>query len=70
MDFVKLVGNFASKKFGGVIVSIGCVTYLCHEQTQTVILAGIAAIAMMTTVYVYSVAKWSDKAKPQEKPQG
>lgn len=60
MDFAKLVGNFASKKFAGALVAIACITYLAKDSPY--VLAAIAAITVIAVVYVYAVARWGNGA--------
>jgi len=58
----KVIDKFASKKFGMMALSDCLIAWLAHGQDKEIILAAIGAISLITAVYVYAVAKYTDAA--------
>lgn len=58
--FGTVIEKFASKKFGMMSLSDVLIFSLAYGQSERIILVAVVAITIVTAVYVFAVARYSD----------
>lgn len=60
---IEIAGGYASKKFGMMALALVAIVMLVHSATEVnhdLVNTSVLAICVMTSIYVFAQAKWSD----------